>query len=106
MNLVSVTEHISCHLYSLQSYIRKTDPDKICLIAITGLENTLLKSGTLTSPLDAGTATAVTGERRMTREELERHLEIKSSAHAQFMAMEKTSHVLPDNIFNDNSNSW
>ena len=41
----------------------------------------------------------------MTREELERHLEMKQSAKPQFMSLEKTPYSLPDDIFsNDNSN--
>ena len=42
----------------------------------------------------------------MSREELEKHLEMKTSAKTQFMSLEKTPHILPENIFNDNSNSW
>ena len=42
----------------------------------------------------------------MSREELEKHLDMKTSAKTQFMSLEKTPHILPENIFNDNSNSW
>lgn len=41
----------------------------------------------------------------MTREELERHLEMKQSSKPQFMSLEKTPYSLPDDIFShDNSN--
>ena len=41
----------------------------------------------------------------MTREELERHLEMKTSAKPQFMSIDKAPHSLPDDIFShDNSN--
>ena len=40
----------------------------------------------------------------MSREELERHLDQKQSKSA-LMSIEKTP-LLPDNIFNENSNSW
>jgi len=41
----------------------------------------------------------------MTREELERHLDLKQSSRQQFMSIEKTPHSLPDDIFsNENSN--
>jgi INO80 complex subunit E len=41
----------------------------------------------------------------MTREELERHLEMKQSNRPQFMSIDKTPNTLPDDIFNnENSN--
>ena len=42
---------------------------------------------------------------QMTREELERHLDMKQSSKPQFMSLEKAPNSLPDDIFsNDNSN--
>lgn len=42
----------------------------------------------------------------MTREELERHLEMKQSSKPMFMSLEKTPNLLPDDIFsNEDSNS-
>ena len=45
------------------------------------------------------------GAGQMTREELERHLELKQSTKPQFMSLEKAPHSLPDDIFShENSN--
>ncbi|ELU07813.1 hypothetical protein CAPTEDRAFT_221368 [Capitella teleta] len=47
--------------------------------------------------------TPVAGQ--MTREELERHLELKTSSKPQFMSIDKAPHSLPEDIFShDNSN--
>lgn len=52
------------------------------------------------------TATAsTTSDGPMTREEIERHLELKHSSKPQFLSLDVTSHSLPDDIFShDNSN--
>lgn len=48
---------------------------------------------------------APTSEGPMTREEIERHLELKHSNKPQFLSLDVTSHSLPDDIFShDNSN--
>lgn len=57
-----------------------------------------------TTPVTA-MATAATSDGPMTREEIERHLELKHSSKPQFLSLDVTSHSLPDDIFShDNSN--
>ncbi|KAK2168658.1 hypothetical protein LSH36_15g12034 [Paralvinella palmiformis] len=57
----------------------------------------------ITAAASSSSNTSATGQ--MTREELERHLELKQSAKPQYMSVEKTPYSLPDDIFsNDNSN--
>jgi hypothetical protein len=49
--------------------------------------------------------TSSTSDGPMTREEIERHLELKHSSKPQFLSLDVTSHSLPDDIFShDNSN--
>jgi hypothetical protein len=53
----------------------------------------------------AGKKSPGTAQSMMTREELERHLELKTSAKPQFMSIDKAPHSLPEDIFShDNSN--
>ena len=49
-------------------------------------------------PTIIGQISSATGG-HMTREELERHLEMKQSAKPTFMSLEKTPNSLPDDIF-------
>jgi len=62
--------------------------------------------GLLSTAVLTGRAGDLRPPGHMTREELERHLELKQSSKPTFMSLAPASHSLPDDIFsNENSNS-